>query len=61
MKAARRSVVVQCDRCACSGTGTIGASARLVSVNLAANHAGPEILHASCGGRFVAFDIGGDR
>jgi hypothetical protein len=50
--------MVQGTRCGCCGTGQVGASGRLASVNLAANYSPHEILHADCVGAFVAFDIG---
>jgi hypothetical protein len=59
-KAARRAVLVQCDRCKVNGTGTSNARGRLASVNLRAEMVAPgHWRHRDCGGGLVAFDIGG--
>lgn len=56
----RRNVVIQCDRCLDKGSGTVGPSGRLVSVNLAAEPRGNRdaaIVHRGCGGAFIPYDI----
>lgn len=55
-KAARRRVLVQCEKCKCNGSGQATSTGRIVSVNLAAEfYRGWN--HRNCGGRFIAFDI----
>lgn len=59
-KAARRSVLVQCDICSAKGSGTINAAGRLVSTTLRAVRVpSGKWFHSTdmCGGLLVSFDI----
>ena len=53
IRAARRSVLVQCSRCGATGSGTTNYRNRVVSTSLA----GTSKRHADCGGEILAFDI----
>lgn len=56
-QAARRSVLVQCDRCGVHGTGTADRR-RVRAVDLPARRErGGAWLHAGCGGRLLGYDI----
>lgn len=56
-KAARRSVLMQCDRCLCKGSGNLNYRGRIVSVSLAASLVGGQWTHNGCNGRLTAYDI----
>lgn len=57
-KNARRAVLLQCESCSATGTGfKIGDS--LDVGRLPAHWTHDEPCHTGCGGRFLAFDVGG--
>ena len=60
MKAARRDVLVQCDRCSCVGTGRLNGFGKLVSSNVPAV-VGRTLRHRDCGGTLACFDIAEQR
>ena len=54
---AARTVLVQCERCGCNGSGHTNARGRVVAVNIAAASARGTWRHIGCGGDLAAFDI----
>lgn len=56
LKAARRAMHAQCDRCLVNGTATVTAG-RITSLNLAAEFDRGCWRHPGCGGTFALFDI----
>lgn len=55
-KAARRDLLVQCERCGVSGTGRVNGFGRWSSVNLPVVF-GAVLRHKDCGGAMRAFDL----
>jgi hypothetical protein len=56
-KAARRSVLAQCERCGVNSTASVNGRGRVASHTVRANRSRDGWRHENCGGVLVAFDI----